>query len=118
MTRRRKILIALGALQIIAFGAGWIPYFAYGLKSGQYWANEALEQISGDLDKAGLLVQPRTQQQDLDLWMHGMDPIAREIHRARHVAFWPLVGLGIGGPIVLFLGLLPERRRALPHADG
>ncbi len=118
MTSRRKILILLGIFQIIAFLAGWLPYFAYFVKSGQYWANEAYMQISGDLDRAGLLVQPRTEQQDLDLWRHSIGPINREIHRARGVAFWPLVGLGIGGPVVLVLGLLPERRRARPPAEG
>jgi hypothetical protein len=115
MNRRRRLLVLIGILQIIAFVAGWLPYFAYGIKSGQYWANEASGRISSDLDRAGLLVQPRTEQQEVDLWIQTTDPIAGEIHRARGVAFWPLVGLGMGGPLVLVLGLLPERRLHRSH---
>jgi hypothetical protein len=115
MTRRRTLLILLGTLQLIAFTAGWLPYFFYGVKSGEYHANEAFDQIRGDLDNAALLVQPRTQQQDTELWLLGSRPIVAEIHRARGVAFWPLVGLGLGGPIVLALGLMPDRGRARSH---
>lgn len=118
MDLRRKVLIVLGVLQIIAFVAGWMPYFFYGVKSGEYWANEAFARINSDLDASGLLVQPRTQQQDTDFWLLTSRPIVEEIYRSRSVAFWPLVGLGVGGPAVLALGLIPERRRPPSQAEA
>lgn len=108
MTLRRKLLILVGILQLVAFAAGWVPYMAYSVKTGEYRANEAFDQIEAGLDRSGLLVRPRTQQQNSDLWMIGMEPMRTEIHTARRIAYWPLVGLGVGGSIVLALGLMPE----------
>lgn len=109
MTRRRKLLITLGLLQLGLWFLSWSPYIIDSIKFEELRVSRTVESAVAALERERWLVD-REDNNDPSL-VYGLiyDPVSRAIYRTRETAWLPIVSLGWMGLIFLVLGLIPDR---------
>ncbi len=109
MTRRRKLLVALGLLQLSLWFGSWTPYFAHYIKAGEQRIWGTVEEAVAGLEREHWLVERETSEFTTSVDGLIYVPVRQEVHRKREIAWLPIVSLGGLGLVFIALGLLPDR---------